>query len=110
MGHYRIHKPNVKRVQVASKKKKIKPGTHPNSHKPRKAKEKPPLPPLSPHEIVRWIDGPRYFGSQHTNLQNFIELGEIPRPMILCGRARGWLGSTIIEWQQKRAQAKRDAS
>jgi predicted DNA-binding transcriptional regulator AlpA len=85
------------------KKKTEKRGKSPNSHKPHKPKELPPLPPLSPNEIVRWVDGPRYFGSQHTQMQLFIKLGEIPEPMVLCGRARGWLGSTIIEWQRKRA-------
>src|SRR5437588_10448406 len=84
------------------KPKKIAKGKHPNSHKPRPPKEKPPLPPLSPHEIVRWVDGPRYFGVQHTNMQMFIRLGQIPAPMVLCGRARGWLGQTIIDWQQER--------
>jgi predicted DNA-binding transcriptional regulator AlpA len=79
-------------------------GKSPNSHQPHKPNELPPLPPLSPHEIVRWVDGPRYFGFQHTQMQKFIELGKIPEPMPLCGRSKGWLGSTIIDWQQKRAE------
>jgi hypothetical protein len=97
----------MKKVAVRGKsksQKKYARGKSPNSHKPHQPKEKPPLPPLSPDEIVRWIDGPRYFGVQHTNMQMFIRLGEIPEPMVLCGRARGWLGSTILEWQRKRAE------
>jgi predicted DNA-binding transcriptional regulator AlpA len=104
-----IKKPNAKRVarvKSTTRAKKAERGKHPNSHKPYKPRELPPLPPLSPNEIVRWVDGPRYFGSQHTQMQLFIKLGKIPAPIVLCGRARGWLGSTIIEWQQKRAQSK----
>ena len=62
---------------------------------------------LSPNEIVRWRDGPRYFGYKPTQLDEKIKSGEIPPPMALSdsGRARGWLGSQIIEHQQKRLAA-----
>jgi predicted DNA-binding transcriptional regulator AlpA len=56
---------------------------------------------LSPHEIVRLRDGRRYFGYGPTTLAEKIKLGEIPKPVRLGDRARGWLGSQIINWQKQ---------
>jgi predicted DNA-binding transcriptional regulator AlpA len=108
-----LHKPNGACAKAARKrakeraatKKKYIRGKHPNSHLPHKPKELAALPPLSPNEVVRWIDGPRYFGFQHTQMQLYIKTGEIPKPIALCGpRSKGWLGETILAWQRKRAE------
>lgn len=58
---------------------------------------------LEPRQIVRWHDGPRYFGYKLTQLAKKIKEGEIPAPFALSdsGRATGWFGSQIIEWQQR---------
>lgn len=99
-------KQSAKAVAVRGKAKKtFERGRHPNSHKPKQAKELLPVPPLSPDEIVRMCDAPRYFGVRATNLRMFIKLGEIPEPLILVGQAKGWRGSTILEWQAARKQA-----
>jgi hypothetical protein len=47
--------------------------------------------------IVRKVDGPKYFGLQHTALDEAIENGEIEKPFALTanGRARGWFGWQI---------------
>jgi hypothetical protein len=57
---------------------------------------------LSPNEIVRWRDGPKFFGFKLTQQQEKIASGEIPPPIALSdsGRAKGWLGQQIIEHQQ----------
>jgi predicted DNA-binding transcriptional regulator AlpA len=62
---------------------------------------------LGPNEIIRKHDGPLYFGLQRTALDKAIADGAIPRPMALTpgGRARGWLGAAIIEWQQRLVEA-----
>jgi predicted DNA-binding transcriptional regulator AlpA len=59
---------------------------------------------LSSNEIVRWKDGPKYFGFKRTVLNAKIRSGEIPEPMPLSdtGRATGWLGRVILEWQASR--------
>jgi predicted DNA-binding transcriptional regulator AlpA len=59
---------------------------------------------LEPNEIVRWSAGPKYFGLKRTALNEKIKSGEIPPPMPLSdnGRATGWLGRVIIEWQASR--------
>jgi predicted DNA-binding transcriptional regulator AlpA len=56
---------------------------------------------LSPHEVVRLVDGRKYFGYGPTTLAEKIKAGEIPKPVRLGDRARGWLGSQIIEWQKQ---------
>lgn len=55
--------------------------------------------------IIRWKDGPHYFGYKRSVLNAKIKSGEIPEPMQLSdnGRASGWLFSTILEWQRERA-------
>ena len=52
---------------------------------------------LSPNEIVRLKHGKKYFGYGPTVIAEKIKAGEIPEPMRLGGRARGWLGSQILE-------------
>ena len=66
---------------------------------------------IDPNAIIRRVDGPKFFGFGLTQLDKKIASGDIPEPVVLSegGRARGWLGSQIIEYQQKlfaRAKAK----
>jgi predicted DNA-binding transcriptional regulator AlpA len=56
---------------------------------------------LSPNEVVRLKHGKKYFGYGPTVLAEKIRAGEIPEPVRLGDRARGWLGSQIIEWQRR---------
>jgi predicted DNA-binding transcriptional regulator AlpA len=60
---------------------------------------------LHPNQIVRFCEGRKYFGLKHTQLDEKIKSGEIPAPMKLSdsGRARGWTGRQILEWQAERA-------
>lgn len=62
---------------------------------------------LHPAEIIRKHAGPRFFGLRHTALDDAIKRGEIPAPIPLTpgGRARGWLGATILEHQRRLAEA-----
>ena len=63
--------------------------------------------PINPDFVYRLSDGPKYFGFLPTALDQKIKAGEIPEPLSLSdsGRARGWLGSTILKWQAERAAA-----
>lgn len=56
---------------------------------------------LGRNEVVRLRDGRRYFGYGPTTLAEKIKAGEIPEPIKLGNRARGWLGSQIIDWQKQ---------
>ncbi len=58
---------------------------------------------IHPNQIVRLKDGPRYFGLSENRIYEKIKAGEIPAPMSLSatGRARGWLGSQILEYQAR---------
>jgi predicted DNA-binding transcriptional regulator AlpA len=56
---------------------------------------------LGPNEILRKRDGHKYFGYKHTTLDDMIKAGEIPAPIKLGARARGWTGAQIIEWQAR---------
>jgi predicted DNA-binding transcriptional regulator AlpA len=56
---------------------------------------------LSPNQIIRKRDGEKYFGYRHTQLDEKIKSGAIPEPIKLGPRARGWLGSQILEWQAR---------
>jgi hypothetical protein len=60
--------------------------------------------PLHPNEIVRFRDGPKYFGLGMTQINEKIKAGEIEPPMALSdsGRAKGWTGQQIINHQQRR--------
>lgn len=59
---------------------------------------------LLPDYIYRPKEAMPFFGFRHTQFGEKIANGEIPRPMKLSetGHAVGWLGKTIIEWQQAR--------
>jgi predicted DNA-binding transcriptional regulator AlpA len=57
--------------------------------------------------VYRYADGPKYFGLGLSSIDEKIKTGEIPKPISLSdsGRAKGWLGRTILAWQAER-QAK----
>jgi predicted DNA-binding transcriptional regulator AlpA len=60
-----------------------------------------------PQTLGKFCEARNYFGYQPTQLDEKIKAGEIPTPIPLSdtGRAVGWLGSQIIEWQAKRVAA-----
>ena len=60
---------------------------------------------LHPNQVIRLKEARRYFGYGHSRLAEMIDSGEIPKPVALGERSRGWLGSQIIEWQQQRLEA-----
>lgn len=62
---------------------------------------------IHPDHIYRYADGPKYYGLGLSAIDAKIKTGEIPKPISLSdsGRAKGWLGKTILEWQAAR-QAK----
>jgi predicted DNA-binding transcriptional regulator AlpA len=69
--------------------------------------------PLVPDEIYRPHEARHFFGFKPTQLTEKIKAGEIPAPIPLSdsGRAVGWLGRQIIEWQAGRlAAAKRSVA
>jgi predicted DNA-binding transcriptional regulator AlpA len=57
--------------------------------------------PLEPNMIVRKKDAYKYFGLKPTAIDEGIKVGRIPKPMRITGGAVGWLGSQIMEWQQR---------
>ncbi len=65
---------------------------------------------LTPNEIIRKSDAGPYFGVRTTQLEERIKKGEIPKPMKLSksGRAVGWLGKTILDWQRKLSEGGND--
>lgn len=69
---------------------------------------KPPVHALTPNEIVRKSHAGPYFGLRPTQLDKLIRDGVIPTPFKLSasGRARGWLGQTILDYQRKLAEQK----
>jgi hypothetical protein len=66
---------------------------------------------IHPDFFYRYADGPKFFGYGLTTLAERIKSGDedadllkrrnVPRPVHLAdgGRAKGWFGRTIIEWQ-----------
>jgi predicted DNA-binding transcriptional regulator AlpA len=62
---------------------------------------------LEPDQLVRWIDGPKYFGLRKSQLDENIRKGLIPRPFPIVegGRAKAWTGRQILEHQQQRQAA-----
>jgi predicted DNA-binding transcriptional regulator AlpA len=72
--------------------------------------------PLNPNQIVRYHEGYKYFGYRSGHMPEKIKAGEIPAPMSLSqtGRAKGWLGRQILDWQAQRMaisnQRKSDAA
>ena len=60
--------------------------------------------PLSPFEIIRLSDAPKFFGLAPTQLAEKIASGEIEPPKFVTapgGRARGFTGAQIIAWHRK---------
>ncbi len=57
---------------------------------------------LRPHHVVRYHEGPRFFGFGPTALSVKIKSGQIPSPKYLSddGRARGWTGDQILAWRE----------
>ena len=49
----------------------------------------------------------QYFGFRSSELSLKIKAGEIPPPIALSpgGRAKGWFGRTILQWQEAREAA-----
>lgn len=86
---------------------KSKSTTHPERAEPERAD---PTLPLGPNQIVRLQDGHLYFGLRGTQIDEHIQLGNIPAPITIsdskekgkASRARGWLGRQILDWQEKR--------
>ena len=62
------------------------------------------------HRIIRLRELPTWVGLQRSQIDELIRAGEFPAPIRLndTGRAKGWLESEVVAWQQKRI-AKRDA-
>lgn len=58
---------------------------------------------LRADEVVRYRDGLRYFGLRPSQLRLKIKEGLIPAPLQLSesGRALGWLGKQIHDYQSK---------
>jgi predicted DNA-binding transcriptional regulator AlpA len=67
---------------------------------------------LHPNQFVRKSEGPRYFGYAPAQLDNLIDQGVIPQPVALNenGRARGWFGRVVLEWQAARKVAPKAAA
>ena len=70
--------------------------------------------PLIAGNFYRLAEGPLFFGLKSSQLSVKIEDGEIPAPISLTdsGRAKGWFGEQILQWQSERmkAAAKRKAA
>ncbi len=68
--------------------------------------------PLHPNEIIRLNEGPTFFGYKHSELDQKIKSGEIPTPFALSdgGRAKGWTGQQIIDYQRRRLAKACDGS
>jgi predicted DNA-binding transcriptional regulator AlpA len=62
---------------------------------------------LGPNDIVRKRDACRFFGLKSTAIDEAIARGAIPKPIALTpgGRAKGWLGSQILDHQRKLIEA-----
>ncbi len=62
------------------------------------------------HRIIRLRELPTWVGLQRSQIDKLIIRGEFPKPIRLNdpGRAKGWLESEIVQWQQERI-ASRDA-
>lgn len=59
---------------------------------------------IHPHHFYRRCDARKFFGYASSVLDLKIKAGEIPVPVALSdsGRATGWFGQTILDWQQQR--------
>jgi hypothetical protein len=59
---------------------------------------------LHPRGIYRKETGPKWFGLGPTQIDEGIKTGKIPRPFALTegGKAKGWTGQQIIDYQAER--------
>jgi predicted DNA-binding transcriptional regulator AlpA len=59
---------------------------------------------INPDYFYRLVDARKFFGYGVTQLDLHIARGDVPAPVLLSegGRACGWFGRTILEWQAKR--------
>ena len=57
--------------------------------------------------IIRRKSLVEFTGLRKSTINKLIELGEFPRPISLTsgGRAKGWLETDLISWQQRRREA-----
>ena len=64
---------------------------------------------IHPNQIIRVKDAPFYFGISPTQIDVRVKAGIIPPPMELGAgcRAKGWLGSQILEYQNQLKEAAR---
>jgi predicted DNA-binding transcriptional regulator AlpA len=60
--------------------------------------------PIHPNHFYRAYLGPQFFGLAASALDAAIKAGHIPAPIHVVdgGKAKGWLGSTILQWQAQR--------
>jgi prophage regulatory protein len=85
--------------------------TTPMQRAPPRQGERPPVPAHVPRlqRIIRLADLPAYVGLRRTQIDELIRRGEFPRsiPLSDFGRAKGWIESELMAWQQARI-AQRD--
>ncbi len=64
-----------------------------------------------PQRIYRLKDVERFTGYKHSQIDELVKQGKLPKPIPLAdgGRAKGWLESELLAWQADRI-AKRDAA
>jgi predicted DNA-binding transcriptional regulator AlpA len=84
---------------------------------PRRIHRRKPLPPgqpvavdvtpINPSHFYRAYLGHQFFGLAPAALASAIEAGHVPTPIKVSdgGRATGWIGSTILQWQAERMAA-----
>jgi predicted DNA-binding transcriptional regulator AlpA len=54
---------------------------------------------IQPGQFYRYSLGPLLFGYESTVLAEKIKSGDIPKPVYLSVRIKGWFGRTILAWQ-----------
>ena len=57
-------------------------------------------------EIIRLADLPKFTGLKRTQIQHYVANGGFPQPIRLGERAKGWLRSEVVAWQQERIAAR----
>lgn len=63
----------------------------------------------SPDTIIRAADLPAVCGLRRSQIATLIAEGELPKPIRLGARSRGWLAGEIRAWQKQRV-AERDGT
>jgi len=63
--------------------------------------------PINPDHFYRLYEARKFFGYGPSTVEEKIRTKELPQPVALSdsGRARGWFGRQIIQWQREREQA-----